>query len=182
MPPVISRRLFAAAMIAFTGAGTARADDCAGTHEIDRCLVGTWKMTTNGMEQWMHTHIRKFSVTSVQTTDNTITLKADGSFATGNAKVTTRGVGDNGMSGTGTMNGRASGAWSAAAGKFNLCARAGSMNGTATVTGRGHSTTIPLHPTVPPVSSRTYACASSTFTISQPLHGDTVVSTYTKLP
>ena len=180
--PAITRTLGAAGLILVINTGLARADDCAGTSAVDRCLIGTWKMTTNGTEQWMRAHIRNYHVTSVQTTDNTITLKADGTFTTGNSKVVARGVTASGASGTGTMNAQASGVWSAADGKFNICARASTMEGTTTVTGNGHSTTTPVHPHVPPVSTRTYSCSGDTFTVSQPLHGDTVVSTYTKVP
>jgi hypothetical protein len=178
----MTRSLCAAGLITVMNLGIARADDCAGTHAIDRCLVGTWKMTTNGTEQWMRAHIRNYHVTSIQTTDNTITLKADGTFTTGNSKVTTRGVSNTGASGTGTMNAQASGVWSAADGKFNICARASTMEGTTTVTGNGHSTTTAVHPAVPPVATRPYTCSANIFTASQPLHGDTVVSTYTKVP
>jgi hypothetical protein len=180
--PAITRTLCAAGLIAVMSVGIARADDCAGTHAVDRCLVGTWKMTTNGTEQWMRAHIPNYHVTRLQTSGNTITLNANGTFATGDSKVTAQGVTDTGKSATSTMNGQASGVWSAADGKFNLCSRASKMEGTATVTGDGHSTTTAVHPAVPPVSTRAYTCSGNTFTASQPLHGDTVTSTYTKVP
>ena len=168
-------------LLVFT-AGTALAADCAGTHQIDRCLVGKWTMTTNGMEQWMRTHIRNFHVTSVSQSNNTITLNADGSFATGASNVTVHGASARGMTGTGQMAAQANGTWSAADGKFNICAQSSAMNGTATVTGNGHSTTTPLHPALPPVSSRAYSCSGNTFTVTTQLHGDNVQSVYTKTP
>ena len=175
----LTRSSAALCLIAFASTFGARAD-CGGTHTTDRCLVGTWRMTTNGAEQWMRAHIRNFHVNSVSANNNTITLRADGSFATGESRVRVRGTGSSGSTGTGTMNAQASGSWSAAGGNFNLCARSSAMAGTATVEGRGRTATTTLHPTMPAVSTRPYTCAGNSFTVSQPISGDTT-SVYSKV-
>ena len=181
MSQVLKRRLLALCLAAFAG-GVARAADCAGTHQIDRCLVGTWKMTANGMERWMREHIHKFHTTTVSQTNNTITLRADGTFATGASDVTVKGTNDHGVTGTGHMTAQASGQWSAADGKFNLCSATSSMNGTSTVEKDGHAVaTVPLHPQVPPVSSTPYTCAGNTFTTTTHIRSDSVESIYTKI-
>ena len=61
--------------------------ECAGTREIDRCLVATWQMSVDGMEQWMREHIHKATVTGVSQVGNTLTLNSDGTFATGASRV-----------------------------------------------------------------------------------------------
>jgi hypothetical protein len=178
----LTRLVSALCLLALAGAPGARAD-CAGTHQIDRCLVGTWKMTTNGMERWMREHVHKFNVTSVSQTGNTITLNADGTFATGASNVTVQGVGSGGATGTGHMAAQASGHWSAADGHFNICAAPSSaMNGTATVQQNGHTVTVPVHPTVPPVSSQAYSCSGDTLRTTTPMRGGSVESIYTKIP
>jgi hypothetical protein len=178
----LTRSLSALCLLAVTGTLAARAEDCAGTHQVDRCLVGTWKMTTNGMERWMREHVHKFNVTSVSQTGNTITLNADGTFTTGASNVTVQGAGG-GATGTGHMAAQASGHWSAANGNFNICAAStSSMNGTATVQQNGHTVTVPVRPTMPPVSSRAYTCAGNTFTVTTPMRAGSVESIYTKIP
>jgi hypothetical protein len=159
----------------------ALAEDCAGSHAIDRCLVGKWQMTTNGMEAWAKKHLRNFRASTVKASDNTITLNADGSFATGASKVTASGTATNGATASSTMNAQASGAWSAAGGKFNLCARNAKMEGTTTITAGGHTTTSPVQHNVPAASTRSYTCAGATFSTTQQLRGDDVTSTYTKM-
>ena len=54
--------------------------ECAGTREIDRCLVATWQMSVDGMEQWMREHIHKATVTGVSQVGNTLTLNSDGTL------------------------------------------------------------------------------------------------------
>ena len=77
---------------------------------------------------------------------------------------------------------QASGHWSAADGKFNMCAAQSSMQGSTTITtGPGKSVTSPIQHAVPSTSSQSYSCAGSTFTTTMQLRGDDVTSTYTKV-
>src|SRR5690349_15713631 len=115
------RTLIALAAVAFLAA-PALADECAGSKVVDRCLVGTWEMTTNGMQEWTKKHLHSVHPTTVKASNNTITLNADGTFSTGASHVEAQGtVGANGTASS-TMDAQASGNWSAANGKLNLCA------------------------------------------------------------
>ena len=159
-------------------AAPALAEDCAGSHAVDRCLVGTWTMTHNGAEDWMRRHIRNFHPTAVTTANNTITLNADGTFSTGNSTATASGTNNQGMTATATQQGQASGSWSAASGKFNLCARPSTIKTTTTVNGHTAHSQTPL----PSVSTQDYTCAGATFSTTKLMSGDPVTSTYTKTP
>jgi hypothetical protein len=160
---------------------TAAHADCAGTSTVDRCLVGKWEMTTNGAQDWMKKHIKGFRISSVKASGNTITLNADGTFATGASHVTATGTSANGTTGTSTMDAQASGKWSAANGKFNLCPVTSTIEGSTSVTAGGRAATAPIHQNAPQESSQSYACEAKTFSVTQILRGDAVVSTYTKV-
>ena len=155
--------------------------ECAGTREIDRCLVATWQMSVDGMEQWMREHIHKATVTGVSQVGNTLTLNSDGTFATGASRVNVQLQGSGGVSGQGALNGNASGRWSAANGHLNLCPDESAMSGTISVTKGGHTTTIPHPANEMPPSSRAYSCAGNSFTLTTPIGSmGSAVSTYTK--
>lgn len=159
----------------------ALAEDCAGSHAVDRCLVGTWTMTKNGMDEWTKKHLRNFHAT-VKASNNTVTLNADGTFSTGASHVEAHGTATGGATTSSTLDAQASGHWSAADGKFNMCAAQSSMQGSTTITtGPGKSVTSPIQHAVPSTSSQSYSCAGSTFTTTMQLRGDDVTSTYTKV-
>lgn len=160
----------------------ASCNECAGTREIDRCLVGAWQMSVDGMEQWMREHIHKATVTGVSQVGNTLTLNSDGTFATGASHVNVQLQGSGGASGQGTLNGSASGRWSAADGHLNMCPDESAMSGTISVTTNGHTTTIPHPAHAMPPSSRVYSCAGSSFTLTTQIGSmGSAVSTYTKM-
>lgn len=175
------RQLTAFAAIAIFTA-PAFAEDCGGSHAVDRCLVGQWQMTTNGMDAWRKKHLKNLRATTVKSDGNTITLNADGTFSTGtshsSAESTTA---DGNMRASSAMSGQASGNWSAAGGKFNLCVKQSSLQGSTTITAAGKSTTSPIQPTMPAVSTQTYTCAGETFSTTMKLTGDDVTSTYSKV-
>jgi hypothetical protein len=156
------------------------ADECGGSKVVDRCLVGTWEMTTNGMQEWTKKHLRNFHPATVKTSNNTITLNADGTFSTGASHAEAQGSLGSGATAKSTMDAQASGTWSAADGKFNLCARQSTMQSTTTVTVNGHTSTTPVQHAVPAVTTQSYTCAGQTFSTTTQLRGDDVVSIYTK--
>lgn len=86
-------------------AAPAAAQDCSAAAAHDRCLIGKWKMTINGAEQWMRQNIHMTHTTSVAATNNTITLKSDGTFSTGASQATAHVVANEGHTdASGTMN------------------------------------------------------------------------------
>jgi hypothetical protein len=168
--------------LAIDGRLSASCAECAGTHETDRCLVGTWEMSVDGMEQWMREHIHKANVTGVSQVGNTLTLNSDGTFAIQDSRVSVQLQGSGGISGQGSLNGSASGRWSAEGGHLNLCPDESAMSGTISVTKNGHTTTIPHPANAMPPSSRVYSCGGSSFTLTTQIGSmGNAVSTYTKM-
>ncbi len=163
------------------GTLTARCQECAGTRQIDSCMVGTWTMSADGALQWMHEHLPNLDVTNMSRVGNTITFNNDGTFVTGASRVAVSGSLPDGTRGTGRLNGQSSGRWSSGEGQINYCTDTGAVNGTTTAVVEGRSVTVPLHVDIPPVASNAYSCAGDTFTATTPMGGHgSVVSTYTR--
>jgi hypothetical protein len=159
---------------------TARAD-CAGGRQIDRCLVGPWQVSTDGVYRWTREHLHGFNP-SISQEGNTLALRADGTFTTGQSRVDVTGVARAGGTGTGHVEGGASGRWSATAGRLNMCFDSTHMSGSTTVVVHGRTITVPSTPQAPPVSSRSYTCGTNTFTLTTPISGaGAVESTYTRM-
>lgn len=173
--------------IALQIAGTREAgcEQCAATREIDRCLIGTWQMTVDGMQQWMREHITQVRVTGTSLVDNTMMLNEDRSFITGASQVsahleTVRS--DPRATGSGTLHGQISGRWSAARGQFNLCPDAGDMSGTIKVNIHGQTITRPMPVTRLQPSTRSYVCAGNSLRITTSMgSAGTATSVYTKV-
>lgn len=162
---------------------TARCEECAGTRQIDACLIGNWEMSADGALAWMREHLPDFDVTSMSQVGNTLALNADGTFSTGAGRVAVSGATPYAR-GTGRLSGQASGRWSATEGRLNFCSDAGEVTGTSTAIVDGITVTVPLRSEIPPVSSHAYACAAGgTFTSTTPIAGHgAVVSTYSRTP
>ena len=160
--------------VAFQISGTSEVgcQECAATREIDRCLVGTWQMTVNGMQQWMREHIPNFRVTNTSMVGNTMTLNEDRSFMTGASHVSASGemiVSDSSARGTARLAGRVSGRWSAAGGRFNICPDAGALAGSVTTVVHGRRITVPMN--VDPLSpnSSAYVCSGNSLRVTMPM-------------
>ena len=172
--------LSSAALLMLT---TSAAAGCAATEPHDACLVGTWKMTVNGAEEWMRQNIHQAHVAGAGAVNNTIKLKADGTFVTGASRTNAHMVAEEGhMEAEGQMSAQASGRWSAAGGTLKLCPATTTSNGSVTVHDlSGFHTTVPTHIT-PRDSAMSYHCSGNTFTTTQPMpHGTTMTSTYLKI-
>lgn len=164
-------------------AGTlaARCEVCAGVREVDACMIGTWRMTADGAEQWARENLPNYRSTGISQVGNTLTLNADGTFTTGASSVTARGeLGESRA--TGRMSGQASGRWSTSGGQLHQCFDAASAGGSVTVTTRGQTITTPTTAAIPPVASTAYSCAAGAFTQTIPMGGrGSVTSTYTRV-
>jgi len=169
--------------VALRIAGTREAScsECAGTHEVDQCLVGTWELAAHGAEQWMREHGQPLQLTSVARANNTMTLLEDGTFTTGAARVDAE-VRSDDMRGTGRMVGQSSGRWSAAGGRFNVCPDATALTGTVTVVVHGRSVTVPTPSGPAPDSSQPYTCNGNSLQVTMSMgSAGTVQSVYTKV-
>jgi len=155
--------------------------ECAGTRAVDQCLVGTWELTSHGAEQWMREHGRPVQLTRVDRANDTMTLRNDGTFATGAASVGAE-VRSDDAHGTGQLAGRASGRWSADSGRFNLCTDASAASGTIAVTIHGRTTTVPMVAGGPSTMSNAYTCSTSTLRVTMPMgSAGTVDNVYNKV-
>lgn len=174
-----------AVALQLTGTREVACLECAAIREIDRCMIGTWQMTVDGMQQWMREHISQVRVTSASLAGNTMTLNEDRSFSTGESQVsahleTVRS--DPRATGSGTLHGQITGRWSAAGGQFNLCPDAGDMDGTIKVNIHGRTITRPMPATRLQPSSRPYVCAGNSLRITTSMgSAGTATSVYTKV-
>ncbi|MEO6623294.1 MAG: hypothetical protein ABIN37_00455 [Burkholderiaceae bacterium] len=171
----------AAVALQLAGLLEAGCQECAGTREIDQCLVGTWQMTTAAAEQWMREHGGSNRLVGTSQTGNTMTLNADRTFSTGASQVRADVQGE-GARGTGRINAQSSGRWSAAGGRFNVCPDASAMAGSVTTVVSGRRITIPMPAIAIPDSSSAYTCAGSSLRVTIPV-GNTgpVTSVYNRI-
>ena len=160
------------------------ADDCAPSAAHDRCLVGNWKMTVNGAEEWMRHNLHMAHAISVQATNNTIAFKPDGTFLTGASHVTTHVASNNGHTeGSGTLSAQASGRWATRDGALYMCTAAVNSSGTVHLQdSSGANTTMAMPHMTAQNSHQAYHCSGDTFTTSTPMpHGSTATSTYVRI-
>ena len=175
----MKRVLIAAAV--FACAATPALADCAGSHALDRCLIGTWSYSSGGSAAWMARNIHMAHVTGVTHNDLKIGFRPDGTFSTGHVDVhATVAANDGSMTGSGHASGQASGTWSAVGGHFDLCTTPGSVTTTVTVVVHGRPITVtpptPVHP-----QSTAYVCNVATLTTTQPIPGhEPIVTTYSR--
>lgn len=163
------------------GTREAACNECAATREIDQCLIGTWELTSHGAEQWMREHGNPVQLTSVARANNTMTLLDDGTFSTGAARVAAELQSEH-IQGRGRMVGQASGRWSAAGGRFNVCPDARTLEGTVTVTVHGRPITVPAQSGPSHDSSQPYVCSGTSLRVSMSMgSAGTVDNIYTKV-
>ncbi len=158
--------------------------DCRGSHAVDHCLIGTWKMTESGAERWMRENIHSAHVQSVQATNNTIAFTADGKFKTGKINVNAQVVGeDRSAAASGHLETQASGTWAAGAGRLDMCPAQMTQSGSVHLQdGEGNAITTPMARIPQQSSEISYTCTGSTFTTTQPMpRGTTATSTYARL-
>ncbi len=176
------KKHLAAAAIACFAAAPAFAADCAGSHALDRCLIGTWSYSSGGSAQWMARNVHQAHVTGITHNDLKLSFRPDGTFSTGHVDVhATVAANDGSMTGSGHATGQASGTWSAGGGHFNLCTTPGSVTTTVTVTVHGRPISVTPHTPVAPHATA-YTCNATTLTTTQTiLRGrDPLVTTYSR--
>ena len=180
------KRVLIAAAIACAAATPAFAApsafaNCAGSHVLDRCLIGTWSYSSGGSAAWMARNIHMAHVTGVTHNDLKISFRPDGTFSTGHVDVhATVAANDGSMTGSGHASGQASGTWSAAGGHFNLCTTPGSVTTTVTVVVHGRRITVSPHTPVAPHATA-YVCNAATLVTTQPIPGhEAIVTTYSR--
>lgn len=139
-------------------------EECAGTREIDQCLVGTWRMTNSGMAEFANRMMGGHARVAMVEPDTTMTLNADRTFSntTGRARNTI--VAPKGR-GFGQMTGNATGRWSARGGWVNACPDTLSTRGTMTGTGAGVSRTAPMPASTAQPMRNAYTCDATTLRI-----------------
>jgi hypothetical protein len=171
-------RLLAATAAACLLATPALAD-CAGSHALDRCLVGTWTFAGGGSAEWMARNIHHAHVTGISQNGLTLTFGPDGTFSTGRVDIhATVAANDGSMTGSGHASGQASGTWTAGGRRFTLCVAPSGLHTTVTVNVHGRPITVtPPPPTHPQATA--YTCNATTLTTTQPIPGhEPIVTRY----
>lgn len=135
-------------------------EECAGTREIDQCLVGTWRMTHNGMAEFANRMMRGFARVADVAPNTTMTLSEDRSFSNviEGARNT---IVAPGKRGDGRMSGNTTGRWSAKDGVLNACPDTHRTQGTLTGSGAGISKTGPMPASTARPMRNAYVCDRS---------------------
>lgn len=137
---------------------------CAGTREIDQCLVGTWRMTNDGMAEFANRMMRGFARVATVQPNTTLVLDADRSFRNVVEGASNTIVAP-GKRGDGRMSGNTTGRWSARAGVLNACPDTHATRGTLTGSGAGVSRTGPMPPSTAREMRNAYVCSGDTLRI-----------------
>lgn len=135
-------------------------EECAGTREIDRCLVGTWRMTNDGMAEFANRMMRGFARVADVAPNATMTLNEDRTFSNvvEGARNT---IVAPGKRGDGRMSGNTTGRWSAKDGVLNACPDSHRTQGTLTGSGAGISKTGPMPGSTARPMRNAYVCDGS---------------------
>ena len=175
----------AAVALQIVGTREASCEQCAASSQIDRCLIGNWQMTVDGMQQWMREKLPQVRITSASLVGNTMTLNEDRSFRTGESHVSARletVSSDPRATGTSSLQGQVSGRWSTAGGQLTLCPDGGNVRGTAKVTMQGRTMTTPMPVTRLQPSTRPYVCSGNTFRVTTSVgSAGTATTIYTRV-
>lgn len=139
----------------------ASCEQCAGTREIDACLVGTWRMTNSGMAEFANRIMGGRAHVAMVAPNTTMVLNRDRSFTN-----TTTGAANTvvapGGSASAVMSGNTTGRWSAANGRMNACPDTHGTHGTMT---GSDGTTAPLPASSARAMSNAYVCNETTLRI-----------------
>ena len=155
----------AVAAVAIFAATPALSADCNGSHALDRCLIGTWQYESGGGAAWASRNIRGTHTTATNS-DISLTFRGDGSFSTGHVDIHSSAVSSHGdISATGHSVGTATGTWSVAGNKFNLCATG--VRTTVTVMVHGRSVAFAAPASQPHATA--YTCSATALITTQPI-------------
>jgi len=136
--------------------------ECAGTREIDQCLVGTWEMTNSGFAELVNPWMRGKARLTEAVPNSTMVLNEDRTFSNSIAGGTSRIESRHGHA-RGTISGHGSGRWSAAGGIFNACADVNENAGTVTGCGVRKCSTREFRSTTERNPMRSaYECSATT--------------------
>lgn len=136
--------------------------ECAGTREIDQCLVGTWEMTNSGFAELVNPWMRGRARLTAAAPNTTMVLAKDRIFTSTTSGGTSEIVSDHGTA-SGAISGHGSGRWSAAGGVLNACADVNAHAGTVTGCGAGSCNSMPIRATTQRNPMRNaYECSATT--------------------
>jgi hypothetical protein len=151
---------------------------CAGSREIDRCLVGRWDMTVDGVSEFMRVHVPSVRLTPPSLSSNAMTLNEDGSFIQGSSQASARAapvVSGTTVSATG-RHGGVTGNWSVASGRFTMCPRPGAVTGTVKVKTPGRTLNLAFPRVAFQNITRGYSCSGNTLRVMMPMGGTDVAT------
>lgn len=139
-------------------------EECAGTREIDQCLVGTWRMTSDGMAEFANRMMRGVAHVASVAPNATMVLGEDRTFTNtvaGARNAITAPAGQ----GFGWMSGETSGRWSARGGVLNACPDTHRTRGTLTGCGAGGCKSAEMPASTARPMRNAYVCSGDTLRI-----------------
>jgi hypothetical protein len=151
---------------------------CAGSREIDRCLVGRWDMTVNGVSDWMRDNVPSVRLTPPSLATQAMTLNEDGSFIQGSSQATATAapvVSGTTVSATG-RHGGVTGNWSVASGRFTMCPRPGAVTGSVKVKTPARTLNLAFPRVAFQNITRGYSCSGNTLRVMMPMGGTDVAT------
>lgn len=169
----------ARATLTIQGTMEAGCGSCADIAELDACLVGTWQLTAGGAAEWMR---NQGMPGSYATSNETLTLRRDGTFVTGALQGRLQHEAD-GLRTDGRMSAQAGGRWSARGGVLNMCADMQALSGRTVLTTRdGRRAIVPVGSAPPTSSQLSYSCSGTTLSTQTPMPRGAapMSSTYTR--
>ncbi len=140
-------------------------EPCAGSDEVDACIVGAWKMTGGGPVEWMRRQMPAgVNMPVHEQSDAVMVFKGDGTYWTApftQRLVITMRDRDGLTVGDGKGVAQGAGRWSIKDGRFYICQDAGGLRGQATLTSPHGSTTLPM--TMPGAGTidMSYSCSDA---------------------
>jgi len=166
-----------AAAIASLSSSEGMAAEC-DNHELDACLIGSWKQTGGDAAEWIRENLKMAQV-KMSASNAVITLNHDGTFSTSQVNTSAEVAAKNAeMQASAQMTSQGSGQWSAADGKFTLCMDAVASTGSAKLKlPNGMTMNMPMQQPKPTVSTMSYTCSGDTLSTVQPMPNDTTMTT-----
>jgi hypothetical protein len=146
---------------------------CAGITGGDACVVGTWRETSGGADEWMREHLSRGLRVEAEIVRQQMTFDAQGNFSTEPTGGTfSLDDGENRADGTVT-NVQSSGRWSSSEGVLQLCPTTQTYDARARMTtASGGQLPIPVPPaSVPASRAMAYRCVGDTLETEIPVPG-----------
>ncbi|MEB3201085.1 MAG: hypothetical protein VKK62_11240 [Synechococcaceae cyanobacterium] len=153
---------------------------CGERPAIDRCLVGSWRQSSGGPQEWLPRNLPPELFTRIAGSAQEVRYNADGTFQTGMASGEIDAARD-GVAMQGRGRTAASGRWSASGGRLWSCPDALEVTGRVQITTPDTSGSFATPPVPRRPSQVIYSCAGNTLRTTMPTSRGSITTTYTRV-